>query len=101
MCTPMEKYRQLAARVSELRPILERGENASGYLALFDEFVRESSAAEPLTLPPYSASHASQKLQCFSLHRLPPGLGVTTPAHGFLVARVDGDGVGRSASETR
>ena len=28
--------------MSELRPILERGENASGYLALFDESVRES-----------------------------------------------------------
>ena len=38
---PIDRYRQLAAEVSELRPNIVGRENASGYLALFDEFVRE------------------------------------------------------------
>jgi hypothetical protein len=41
MSAPIDRYRQLAAEVSELRPNIVGRENASGYLALFDEFVRE------------------------------------------------------------
>jgi hypothetical protein len=36
-----DRYRELAARVGELRPNLIGYENAIGYLAIFDEFVRE------------------------------------------------------------
>jgi hypothetical protein len=51
MSSPTGKYRELAARVGELRPILEEGKNAGDYLALFDEFVREAE----LGLAPHAA----------------------------------------------